>query len=75
MPSCVPNARRLPSPDQTSTTSGTPGFSAWGSFTSVLLAVLWAYYASLVFLLGGVVAETWAERRLAVEAAGSKKVD
>ena len=57
------------------TTSGTPGFSAWGSFTSVLLAVLWAYYASLVFLLGGVVAETWAERRLAVEAAGSKKVD
>lgn len=48
------------------TATGTHGFSAWGNFTSVALAVLWAYYTALVFLLGGVVAETWAERNLAV---------
>lgn len=44
------------------TASGVHGFSAWGSLTTVSLLVLWAYYSSLVFLLGGVVAETWAER-------------
>jgi membrane protein len=38
------------------------GLSAWGSFATVALLVLWAYYGAIVFLLGGVVAETWAER-------------
>jgi YihY family inner membrane protein len=42
--------------------SGTHGIAAWGSFTSVALFVLWAYYTAVVFLLGGVVAEVWAER-------------
>lgn len=42
--------------------SGVHGISAYGSFTAVILLVLWAYYSSIVFLLGGVVAETWAER-------------
>lgn len=31
---------------------------------AVLLAVVWIYYSALVFLLGGVVAETWELRRL-----------
>lgn len=42
--------------------SGVYGVSAWGSFTSVALFVLWAYYSAVVFLFGGVIAETWAER-------------
>jgi len=42
--------------------SGVHRVAAWGSFNSVALFVLWAYYSALVFLLGGVVAETWAER-------------
>jgi membrane protein len=44
------------------TTSGMQGISAWGNFKTVVLLVLWAYYSSVVFLLGGVVAEVWAER-------------
>ncbi len=31
---------------------------------AVILAVVWVYYSALVFLLGGVVAETWELRRL-----------
>lgn len=49
--------------------TGTHGVEAWGSFTSVALFVLWAYYSAAVFLFGGVVAETWAERATLVEAA------
>ena len=49
--------------------SGTHGVAAWGSFTSVALFVLWAYYSAVVFLFGGVVAETWAEREAIVIAA------
>ncbi|HTK55360.1 MAG TPA: YihY/virulence factor BrkB family protein [Gemmatimonadales bacterium] len=44
------------------TTSGLHGISAWGSFTTVILLVLWAYYSAVVFLLGGVVGEIFAER-------------
>ena len=44
--------------------SNVHGISAYGSFTSVALLVLWVYYSSIVFLLGGVVAETAAERKL-----------
>lgn len=44
--------------------SGTHGISEWGSLTTVVLLVLWAYYSAVVFLLGGVVAETWAERAM-----------
>jgi membrane protein len=40
------------------------GVGAYGSLSTVILLVLWAYYSSIVFLLGGVVAETWAERDL-----------
>ncbi|MEO6066947.1 MAG: YhjD/YihY/BrkB family envelope integrity protein [Gemmatimonadales bacterium] len=43
--------------------SGFHVISTVGSFTTVILLVLWAYYSSVVFLLGGVVAETWAERQ------------
>lgn len=43
-------------------TTGSRGLQGWGSFTTLSIAVLWAYYVALVFLLGGVVAETWAER-------------
>jgi uncharacterized BrkB/YihY/UPF0761 family membrane protein len=32
--------------------------------TALVLFVLWMYYSSLVFLLGGVVAETWELREL-----------
>lgn len=32
--------------------------------TAVILTVLWVYYTSLVFLLGGVVAETWQLRTM-----------
>ena len=49
--------------------TGTHGVAAWGSFTSVALFVLWAYYTAVVFLLGGVVAETVAERAMLVIAA------
>jgi membrane protein len=36
-----------------------------GSYgTAMLLFILWLYYSALVFLLGGVVAETWELRRL-----------
>ncbi len=31
---------------------------------AIILAVVWIYYSALVFLLGGVVAETWELRRL-----------
>ena len=31
---------------------------------AIILAVIWIYYSALVFLLGGVVAETWELRRL-----------
>jgi membrane protein len=54
--------------------SGLNGVSAWGSFTTVALLVLWAYYSALVFLLGGVVAETWAERAH-LRSAGTAKQD
>ena len=40
------------------------GVGAYGSLSTVILLVLWSYYSSIVFLLGGVVAETWAERDL-----------
>jgi membrane protein len=40
------------------------GPSAYANLTAVFLFVLWAYYAAIVFLFGGVVAETWAERIL-----------
>ena len=49
------------------TTSGVHGISAWGNFQTVVFLVLWAYYSSLVFLLGGVVAEVWAERAALLE--------
>lgn len=48
-------------------TSGVNGIAAWGSFTTVALLVLWAYYTANIFLLGGVVAETWAERGMLIE--------
>jgi len=32
--------------------------------TAVILSVLWVWYTSLVFLLGGVVAETWQLRTM-----------
>jgi uncharacterized BrkB/YihY/UPF0761 family membrane protein len=32
--------------------------------TAATLTVLWVYYTSLVFLLGGVVAETWQLRTM-----------
>jgi len=44
----------------------------WGRSTAdaqvgaVILLVIWIYYSALVFLLGGVVAETWELRRLQV---------
>ena len=53
--------------------SGAHGVAAWGSFTSVALFVLWAYYSAVVFLLGGVVAETWAERQAIVIAATAEQ--
>ena len=31
---------------------------------AVILSVIWVYYSALVFLLGGVVAETWQMRWL-----------
>jgi membrane protein len=38
--------------------------SADAQLGAIILAVLWVYYSALVFLLGGVVAETWELRRL-----------
>ena len=38
--------------------------SAYANLGAVFLFVIWAYYAAIVFLLGGVVAETWAERMM-----------
>ena len=38
--------------------------SVYANLGAVFLFVLWVYYAALVFLLGGVVAETWSERRM-----------
>ncbi|MFI5234313.1 MAG: YihY/virulence factor BrkB family protein [Gemmatimonadales bacterium] len=38
--------------------------STFVNLTAVFLFVIWTYYAALVFLLGGVVAETWAERMM-----------
>lgn len=38
--------------------------SAYANLGAAFLFVLWAYYAAVVFLLGGVVAETWAERMM-----------
>ena len=35
-----------------------------GVVVAIILAVIWIYYSALVFLLGGVVAETWELRRL-----------
>ena len=50
-------------------TSGVHGISAWGNFQTVVFLVLWAYYSALVFLLGGVVAEVWAERAHLIDTA------
>jgi uncharacterized BrkB/YihY/UPF0761 family membrane protein len=38
--------------------------SAETGIGAAVLFVLWLYYSSFVFLLGGVVAETWELRRL-----------
>lgn len=38
--------------------------SAYANLGAAFLFVIWAYYAAVVFLLGGVVAETWAERMM-----------
>ena len=40
---------------------------------SAILFVLWMYYSSLVFLLGGVVAETWELRQMQYSALGSRR--
>lgn len=37
------------------------------NLTAIILTVLWVYYTSLVFLLGGVVAETWQLRTMQQE--------
>ena len=36
----------------------------WAQIGAIILCVIWVYYSALVFLLGGVVAETWEMRRL-----------
>ena len=38
--------------------------SVYANLGAAFLFVLWTYFAALVFLLGGVVAETWSERRM-----------
>lgn len=38
--------------------------SIYANLGAAFLFVLWTYFAALVFLLGGVVAETWSERRM-----------
>ncbi len=40
---------------------------------SAILFVLWMYYSSLVFLLGGVVAETWELREMQYSALGARR--
>ena len=42
-------------------------FQAWGgdaNLAAAALFILWVYYTSIVFLLGGVVAETWELRKM-----------
>jgi membrane protein len=42
-------------------------FDAWGgdaNLGAAVLFILWVYYTSIVFLLGGVVAETWELRKM-----------
>lgn len=38
--------------------------SVYANLGAASVFVLWTYFAALVFLLGGVVAETWSERRM-----------
>ncbi|MGE5927408.1 MAG: YhjD/YihY/BrkB family envelope integrity protein, partial [Gemmatimonadota bacterium] len=40
------------------------GASGDATIGALVLFVLWLYYTALVFLLGGVVAETWELRRM-----------